>query len=119
MTPRLVQLVRDAIDHCWMDRALRSDQQNDARAWCQRIKIIVSGGFDELRIGNIESKGAPVDAYGVGSALLAACPSTFGVTDFSAGIVAVVRKSERIAIAKRGRDATWTNELREIRLIGG
>ena len=45
------------------------------------VKIIVSGGFDPQRIAEFEAGGVPVDAYGVGSALLA------GSNDFTADVV--------------------------------
>lgn len=37
---------------------------------CRRLKIIVSGGFDEKKISRFEALKVPVDAYGVGSSLL-------------------------------------------------
>ncbi len=36
----------------------------------QRVKIIVSGGFDADKIRRFEAQNAPVDSYGVGSSLL-------------------------------------------------
>ena len=49
----------------------------------QRVKIVVSGGFDADRIRKFESEDVPVDAYGVGSSLLR------GQNDFTADIVLV------------------------------
>ena len=48
-----------------------------------RVRIVVSGGFDAERIAEFERAGAPVDAYGVGSALLR------GENDFTADVVRV------------------------------
>ena len=62
---RLVRKVRNALDE----------------AGFERIKIVVSGGFDTDRIREFEEKGVPVDSYGVGSALLR------GENDFTADIV--------------------------------
>ena len=62
---RLVRKVRDALDE----------------AGFERIRIVVSGGFDAERIREFEEKGVPVDSYGVGSALLR------GENDFTADIV--------------------------------
>jgi nicotinate phosphoribosyltransferase len=59
----------------------------------QRIKIVVSGGFDAEKIRSFEEVGAPVDAYGVGSSLLR------GQNDFTADIVRV----EGEPLAKVGR----------------
>jgi nicotinate phosphoribosyltransferase len=45
------------------------------------VKIVVSGGFTAEKIESFEEAGAPVDSYGVGSALLR------GSFDFTADIV--------------------------------
>jgi nicotinate phosphoribosyltransferase len=63
----LVHRVRDALD----------------AGGYQRVKIVVSGGFDAERIRTFESEDVPVDAYGVGSSLLR------GQNDFTADIVLV------------------------------
>jgi nicotinate phosphoribosyltransferase len=63
----LVRRVREALD----------------AAGHQRVKIVVSGGFDAARIREFEAAGTPVDAYGVGSSLLR------GATDFTADVVRV------------------------------
>ncbi len=62
---RLVRKVRDALDEDGFER----------------VKIVVSGGFDAERITEFERKGVPVDAYGVGSALIR------GENDFTADVV--------------------------------
>jgi nicotinate phosphoribosyltransferase len=62
---RLVRKVRDALD----------------RDGFERVKIVVSGGFDAEKIRDFEGKGVPVDAYGVGSSLIR------GSNDFTADIV--------------------------------
>src|SRR6478672_4082298 len=62
---RLVRKVRDALD----------------RDGFERVKIVVSGGFDAERIRAFEERGVPVDSYGVGSALIR------GENDFTGDIV--------------------------------
>ena len=62
---RLVRKVRDALD----------------RDGFERVKIVVSGGFDAEKIRSFEGQGVPVDAYGVGSSLIR------GSNDFTADIV--------------------------------
>jgi nicotinate phosphoribosyltransferase len=47
----------------------------------ERVKIVVSGGFDAERIQAFEDNGVPVDSYGVGSAFLR------GENDFTADVV--------------------------------
>jgi len=65
VNPRLVQKVRDALD---------------AEGF-ERVKIVVSGGFDVEKISEFERLGVPVDSYGVGSALIR------GENDFTADVV--------------------------------
>jgi nicotinate phosphoribosyltransferase len=67
VNPQLVARVREALD----------------AAGHERVKIVVSGGFDAERIRQFEAIGAPVDSYGVGSSLLR------GQTDFTADVVRV------------------------------
>ena len=62
---RLVRKVRDALD----------------RDGFERVRIVVSGGFDAGRIREFEESGVPVDSYGVGSALIR------GENDFTADVV--------------------------------
>jgi nicotinate phosphoribosyltransferase len=62
---RLVHKVRDALD----------------RDGFERIKIVVSGGMNAERIHEFETRGVPVDSYGVGSALIR------GENDFTADVV--------------------------------
>jgi nicotinate phosphoribosyltransferase len=77
VTPLLAQRVR---------RALDAEGYGHAR-------IVVSGGFNPLKITAFEAAGAPVDAYGVGSSLLR------GSNDFTADVVRVDGR----AVAKVGR----------------
>ena len=65
VVPELVNLVRRALDDNGFDH----------------VKIIVSGGFDPEKIAAFEELEAPVDAYGVGSALLR------GSFDFTGDVV--------------------------------
>jgi nicotinate phosphoribosyltransferase len=64
---RLAERVRDTLD----------------RYGHQRVRIVVSGGFDAEKIACFEEMGAPIGAYGVGSALLR------GSNDFTADVVRV------------------------------
>ena len=59
----------------------------------ERVKIVVSGGFDAERIREFEAKGVPVDSYGVGSSLIR------GANDFTADIV----RADGRHVAKVGR----------------
>jgi nicotinate phosphoribosyltransferase len=78
VTPELVKEVRARLD----------------QAGFPNVKIVVSGGVDLERIRKYKEVGAPVDAYGVGSAISAAPP-----IDFTGDL----KEIEGRPIAKRGR----------------
>jgi hypothetical protein len=78
VTPLLARRVRAALDD----------------AGHERVRIVVSGGFDAAKITRFEAEGTPVDAYGVGSSLLR------GPNDFTADVVRVDGR----AVAKVGRE---------------
>ncbi|MGH7476260.1 MAG: quinolinate phosphoribosyl transferase [Longimicrobiales bacterium] len=78
VNPQLVWNVRRALD----------------REGFHGVRIVVSGGFDTGKIRRFEEQGVPVDAYGVGSALLRER------YDFTADVVRV--KDE--PMAKQGRE---------------
>ena len=54
VTPRLVQLLREALD----------------QSGYPHVRIVASGGFDAMKIRRFEALQVPVDVYGVGSALV-------------------------------------------------
>jgi nicotinate phosphoribosyltransferase len=89
VSPPLAEQVRSALDH----------------AGHSHVRIVVSGGFDEERIAAFEAAGAPVDAYGVGSALLR------GRHDFTADIVRVDGRP----CAKVGRQERPNPRLQPVR----
>lgn len=78
VTPDLVKEVRARLD----------------QAGYRHVKIVVSGGIDPQRIRLFREQGAPVDAFGIGSAISSAPP-----IDFTGDIKAI----EGRPIAKRGR----------------
>jgi nicotinate phosphoribosyltransferase len=78
VTPALVAEVRARLD----------------QAGFRHVKIVVSGGIDPARIQLFKALGAPVDSYGIGSAISAAPP-----IDFTADIKMVGGEPR----AKRGR----------------
>jgi len=78
VTPELVREVRARLDQAGFDH----------------VRIVVSGGIDPARIALFRNRKAPVDAFGVGSAISSAPP-----IDFTADIKEIDGRS----IAKRGR----------------
>ena len=77
VNPRLVHKVRDALD----------------RNGFERVRVVVSGGFDAAKIRAFEEAGVPVDSYGVGSSLAR------GSFDYTADVVLV----EGQPVSKAGR----------------
>jgi nicotinate phosphoribosyltransferase len=69
------------------------------------VQIVVSGGFDAERIQDFQDEGAPVDAYGVGSAAYK------GVFDFTADVVAVDGKPQ----ARAGRKLRENPKLERVK----
>ena len=89
VTPELAVKVREALDE----------------AGHGRVRIVASGGFDVERIERFEERGAPVDSYGVGSALLR------GDFDFTADVVELDGRPG----GKVGRELRPNPRLREVR----
>ena len=87
VTPDLVKEVRARLD----------------QAGFPNVKIVASGGIDLERIQLFRNAGAPVDAYGIGSAVSAAPP-----IDFTGDLKEIDGKP----IAKRGRIPGITNNPR-------
>ena len=88
VNPKLVRNVREALD----------------REGFNKVKIVVSGGFYPEKIKKFREEKVPVDAYGVGSAIV------HGENDFTADIVMVEGKP----MAKVGREYKENNKLQKI-----
>ena len=69
------------------------------------VQIVVSGGFDAERVAEFEEEGAPVDAYGIGSAAYK------GAFDFTADIVQVGGKAQ----ARAGRTQRDNPKLERVK----
>jgi len=92
VTPELVHEVRARLD----------------QAGFPHVKIVVSGGVDPDRIAAFRAQGAPVDGFGIGSAISRVSP-----IDFTADI----KEVEGQAIAKRGRIPGPTPNARLERIL--
>ncbi len=101
VTPRLVFLVRQALDSAWERWDLPARWRERAKEYCRNVKIVASGGFNPRKIQRFEKLNVPVDIYGVGSSLFANCGRT--VTDFTADVVRVKVRGQWIPMAKVGR----------------
>lgn len=89
VNPQLVWNVRNALD---------SEGFGD-------VQIVASGGFDADRVRSFEEEGAPVDAYGVGSAAYR------GTFDFTADVVMVGGKPQ----ARTGRKLEENPKLERVK----
>ena len=90
VNPQLVRNVRDALDD----------------AGFESVRIVASGGFGVGKIRVFESLAVPVDAYGVGSSLVA----NHGDFDFTADIV----RTDGKPCAKVGRRYQPNPRLEEV-----
>lgn len=101
VNPRLVFLVRQALDSAWQEWDIPKKWQQVARKYCEDVKIVVSGGFVPEKIQRFEKLHVPVDIYAVGSSLFSNAGPT--VTDFTADVVRVKVHGEWVDMAKVGR----------------
>jgi nicotinate phosphoribosyltransferase len=112
VNPRLVVVVRKALDTAWESWGLPQKWVEEAQTYCRNVKIIVSGGFDPAKIARFEKLGVPADIYGVGSSLMANDKTTN--TDFTADVVRVKAGDTWIDMAKIGRQAGDNLDLEPI-----
>ncbi|MEO6458438.1 MAG: nicotinate phosphoribosyltransferase, partial [Chloroflexia bacterium] len=114
VNPRLIFILRQAIDSAYLSWDLPPDWIKRAKEWCRAVKIVVSGGFTPEKIERFEDLAVPVDFYGVGSTLLD--NSTEGGTnnDFTADIVRVQIDGKWYDMAKTGRRACDNPQLEPV-----
>jgi nicotinate phosphoribosyltransferase len=114
VSPALIRVVRAAIDAAWQRWGETGTLASEAQAYCQRVQIVVTGGFNRERIERYEAEDVPVDVYGVGSSLLINDRTTS--TDFTMDIVNVKVGGGWVDAAKVGRRAGDNAELRPVDL---
>lgn len=112
VNPRLVFLLRQALDTNWQNWDLKEEDRDLARQFCQEVKIVVSGGFDVNKISQFERLHVPVDIYAVGSSLFNNHGDT--KTDFTADVVRVKAHDQWIDMAKVGRQAADNPDLKRV-----
>jgi nicotinate phosphoribosyltransferase len=101
VNPRLVFLVRQALDSEWEHWDLPVEWRERAREYCQSVKMVVSGGFNPDKIKRFERLRVPVDIYAVGSSLYS--NNGPSVTDYTADVVRVKVDNRWVDMAKVGR----------------
>jgi len=114
VTPRLVFILRQAIDDAWKNWNIPAEWQERARQWCRDVRIVVTGGFGPKKIRRFEDLGVPVDIYGVGASLFSNSDEEGTNNDFTADIVRVKIKGEWHDMSKIGRRACNNPDLMRI-----
>ena len=114
VNPKLVRLVRAALDNAWQSWNVPADLVEAAQAFCRNIKIVVTGGFNVERIAQYEREHVPVDIYGVGSSLLRNDSVTN--TDFTMDVVRLKINGQWRDLAKVGRAPNQNPELKPVDL---
>jgi nicotinate phosphoribosyltransferase len=109
VNPRLVFIVRNAVDSAWQKWDLPQEWLVRAREWCESVKIVVSGGFNPSKISRFEKLDVPVDIYAVGSSLFANDGPR--VTDFTSDIAQVKIDGIWRAMSKIGRNRGHNPDL--------
>ncbi|MCC6146956.1 MAG: nicotinate phosphoribosyltransferase [Anaerolineaceae bacterium] len=112
VNPRLVFLVRQALNAAWESWDLPPAWRERARQYCQDVKIVVSGGFNPEKIQKFEKLHVPVDIYAVGSSLFDNHGST--VTDYTADVVRIKVDGQWVNMAKVGRKASNNPDLERV-----
>ena len=112
VNPRLVWNIRHGLDTAFKDWSLEGEALLVATEYCRAVKIVVTGGFDIVRISKFESLGVPVDIYGVGSSLLENGRGT--TTDFTGDIVRLKIDGEWKHLSKLGRRPNDNPDLKPV-----
>jgi len=112
VNPRLVFIVRNAVDSAWEKWDLPGEWTKRAREWCSSVKIVVSGGFNTAKISRFEKLDVPVDIYAVGSSLFANDGPC--VTDYTADIAQVKIDGVWRAMSKVGRNRGENPDLEPV-----
>jgi len=115
VNPRLVFLMREAIDREWRNWNLAGDDRRLAEEYCRDVHIAVTGGFTPAKIRQFEELIVPADIYGVGSWLLSSCEVCGSNTDFTADVVRVRILGQWYELAKTGRKACDNLMLERVR----
>jgi len=116
VNPRLVWLVRQALDNAWESWDLPQNWREQAAQYCRQVQIVATGGFDPTRIRRFEELDVPVDIYGVGSSLMSNDSHLGTNTDFTVDVVKVKIGDAWIDMAKVGRKASDNPNLKPVDL---
>jgi len=114
VNPRLVFILREALDHAYTAWDLPAAWLAPAAQWCRDVQIVVTGGFTPEKIRKFEELAVPVDAYGVGSSLLENSSHNGTSNDYTADVVKVRINDQWYDMAKIGRHACDNPDLQQV-----
>jgi nicotinate phosphoribosyltransferase len=112
----LVRKVREALDHAWERWNVPDRLADAAKTYCQKVQIVVSGGFNREKIEAFEREGVPVDVYAVGSHFFQ--NDREANTDYTMDVVRVKIANQWVPMAKTGRRAGDNPDLHPVDLSG-
>jgi nicotinate phosphoribosyltransferase len=112
VNPRLVFNIRQGINRAWEGWNVPDTWKERARAYCENVKIVVSGGFHPDKIRKFEKLEVPVDIYAVGSYLFNNSDGTS--TDYTSDVVRVKVHGKWIDMAKVGRKVGENENLERV-----
>ena len=112
VSPRLVRLLRQALDQAHLALDIPAKWQDRAEQYFRNIRIVASCGFDPEQIAAFEQANVPVDIYGVGSYFLSGESN-----DYTADIVAVKIHDSWVNFAKEGRRFIKSQRLKKVELV--
>lgn len=115
VNPRLVWLLRKAMDNAYKSWLFDVKYTDLAVEWCKAVKIVATGGFHIEKINQFEQLGVPVDIYGVGSSLLDNSSINHTNNDYTADIVRVKINKQWEEMVKVGRKYCHNPNLQKIR----
>lgn len=113
VSAQLVFAMREALNTAWEGWNVPSSLADVARAFCEQVQIIVTGGFNRERVALFERDGVPVDSYGVGSSFLVNGAGTN--TDFTMDVVRVLVNGVWVDVPKVGRKPCDNPALRRVK----
>src|SRR5919108_202675 len=64
VTPRLVHNLRHAVDAAWRAWDVPPEWQDEARRWCEAVKIVATGGLHPDKNRRLEELDVPVEVFG-------------------------------------------------------
>lgn len=116
VNPRLVSIVRTALDRASERWRLPQNWIDRAKDYCRNVKVVVTGGFGPEKINLFEKLDVPADIYGVGSSLFSNSNKEGSNSDFTADVVRVKVDGRWIDAAKVGRKACDNPDLQRVDL---